>query len=172
MPVVHIYVFLEKMFIRVLCPFLTGLFISCWVVWVLIFLDFTLYQIYHLQISFTFSRLSFICRWYHFLCKSFLGWCSSVQLLSRIWLFVTPWTAACQAPRPSPTPRVYPNSCPLSRWCHLTISSSVIPFSSCLQSFPTSGSFKWVSALHQVAKILEFQLQNQSFQWTPRTDLL
>ena len=43
---------------------------------------------------------------------------------------------------PSPTPRVYPNSCPLSRWCHPTISSSVIPFSSCLQSFPTSGSFQ------------------------------
>ena len=45
-------------------------------------------------------------------------------------------------PCPSPTPGVYPNSCPLSRWCHLTISSSVIPFSSCLQSFPASGSFQ------------------------------
>ena len=45
-------------------------------------------------------------------------------------------------PCPSPTPRVYPNSCPLSGWCHLTISSSVIPFSSCLQSFSTSGSFQ------------------------------
>ena len=44
-------------------------------------------------------------------------------------------------PCPSPTPRVYPNSCPLSRWCHPAISSSVIPFSSCLQSFPASGSF-------------------------------
>ena len=41
----------------------------------------------------------------------------------------------------SPTPRVYPNSCPLSWWCHPTISSSVIPFSSNLQSFPASGSF-------------------------------
>ena len=45
-------------------------------------------------------------------------------------------------PCPSPTLRVYPNSCPLSRWCHLTISSSVIPFSPHLQSFPTSGSFQ------------------------------
>ena len=44
-------------------------------------------------------------------------------------------------PCPSPTPRVYSNSCLLSRWCHPTISSSVIPFSSCLQSFPVSGSF-------------------------------
>ena len=44
-------------------------------------------------------------------------------------------------PCPSPTPRAYSNSCPLSWWCHWTISSSVIPFSSCVQSFPASGSF-------------------------------
>ena len=75
-------------------------------------------------------------------------------------------------PCPSPSPRVYPNSCPLSRWCHPAISSSVIPFSSCPQSFPAYGLFKWVSSSHQVAKVLEFQLQHQSFQWTPRTDLL
>ena len=44
-------------------------------------------------------------------------------------------------PCPSPTPGAHPNSCPSSWWCHPTISSSVIPFSSCLQSFPASGSF-------------------------------
>ena len=44
-------------------------------------------------------------------------------------------------PCPSPTPGVYSNSCPLSLWCHTTISSSVVPFS-CLQSFPASGSFQ------------------------------
>ena len=44
-------------------------------------------------------------------------------------------------PCPSPTPRVHPNPCPLSWWCHPTISSCVIPFSSCPQSLPTSGSF-------------------------------
>ena len=44
-------------------------------------------------------------------------------------------------PCPSPNPRVYSNSCPLSQWCHPTISSSVIPFSSCLQSSPSVGSF-------------------------------
>ena len=43
-------------------------------------------------------------------------------------------------PCPSPTPGVYPNSCPLSQWCHPTISSSMVPFSSCLQFFPASGS--------------------------------
>ena len=45
-------------------------------------------------------------------------------------------------PYPSPTPGVYSNSCPLRQWCHPTISSSVVPFSSCLQSFPASGSFQ------------------------------
>ena len=45
-------------------------------------------------------------------------------------------------PCPSPTPRVYPNSCPLSQWFHLTMSSSVVPFSSCLQPFPASDSFQ------------------------------
>jgi len=45
-------------------------------------------------------------------------------------------------PCPSPTPRVHPNPCPLSWWCHLTISSSVVLFSSCPQSFPVSGSFQ------------------------------
>ena len=73
-------------------------------------------------------------------------------------------------PCPSPTPRVYPNPCPLSRWCHPTISSSVIPFS-CPQSFPASGAFQWVNSSHELAKVLEFQLQHQSFQntqdWCP-----
>ena len=75
-------------------------------------------------------------------------------------------------PCPSPTPGVYPNSCPLSRWCHPTISSSVVPFSSCLQSFPASGSFQMSQLFASVAKVLEFQLQHQSCQWTPRTDFL
>ena len=71
-----------------------------------------------------------------------------------------------------PSPRVHSDSCPSSPWCHPAIPSSVIPFSSCPQSFPGSGSFQWVSSLHQVAKVLEFQLQHQSFQWIVRIDLL
>ena len=54
----------------------------------------------------------------------------------------TPWTAAWQAFLSIAHSGVYSNSCPLSQWCHPTISSSVIPFSSCLQSFPASGSFQ------------------------------
>ena len=53
---------------------------------------------------------------------------SWVQLLSHVWLFVTPWTTACQASCPSPTHGVHLNPCPLSRWCHPTISPTVTPF--------------------------------------------
>ena len=78
-----------------------------------------------------------------------------------------------RTPCPSPTPGAYSNSCPLSQWCRSTISSFVVPFSSHLQSFPASGSFQRSHFfLHQVAKVLEFQLQHQSFQWIFRTDFL
>ena len=60
----------------------------------------------------------------------------------------TRWAAAGHASCPSPFPWARSNSCPLSRWCHPTISSSVVPFSSCPQSFPPSGSFFNESALH------------------------
>ena len=97
---------------------------------------------------------------------------SSVQSLSRVWLFATPWTAARQAslsitnsqspPKPMLIVSVIPSN-------HQFL---FIPFSSCPQSFPASGSFPRVSSSHQVAKVLEFQLKHQSFQWTPRTDLI
>ena len=75
-------------------------------------------------------------------------------------------------PCPSPTPRAYSNSCPLSRWCHPTISSSVVPFFSCLQSFPASGSFPMSQFFTPDGWRLEFQLWYQSFQWIFRTDFL
>ena len=74
-------------------------------------------------------------------------------------------------PCPSPTPEVHPNSCPSSLWCHPTI-SSVVPSPPALNLSQHQGLFQWVSSSHQVAQVLEFQLQHQSFQWTPRTDLL
>ena len=70
-------------------------------------------------------------------------------------------------PYASPTPGACSDSCPSSWWCHLTISPSAIschPLSH-LQSFPASGSFPMSHSSHQVAKVLEFQLQHQSFQW-------
>ena len=75
-------------------------------------------------------------------------------------------------PCPSLSPGVCSDSYPLSQWCYLTISSSAALFSFCLQSFPASGSFQWVSSSHQVAKVLEFQLHHQSFQWIFRVDFL
>ena len=84
----------------------------------------------------------------------------------------TPCTAAHQASCPSPIPRACSNSSPLSQWCHPTISSSVIPVFSCLQSFPASGSFPMSQFFPSCVKALELQLQCQSFQWVFRIDFL
>ena len=74
---------------------------------------------------------------------------SQFSSLSHVRFFVTPWLQHVRHPCPSPTLGVYPNSCPLSRWCNPTnsssdipFSSSVVPFSSHLQSLPASGSFQ------------------------------
>ena len=70
------------------------------------------------------------------------------------------------------SPWVYSNSCPLSWWCYLAISSSVtcFPFAFSLSQY--QGLFQWVSSSHQVAKVLELQLQHQSFQWIFKVDFL
>ena len=78
------------------------------------------------------------------------GWATATEALLHVRfllfscssLFATPWMQHSRLPCPSPSPGVCSNSCPLNRWCHPTISSScVIPFSSCLQSFPATASF-------------------------------
>ena len=66
---------------------------------------------------------------------------SSVQSLSRVQLFATPWIAARQASLSITNSRSSPNPCPSSWWCHPAITSSVVPFSSCPQSLPASESF-------------------------------
>ena len=70
-------------------------------------------------------------------------------------------------PCPSPSPRVCPNLRPWSRRCHPNISTSALspPFPSVLNLSQHQGVFQWVSSLHHVAKVLELQLQHQSFQW-------
>ena len=73
------------------------------------------------------------------------AWHATVQVSSVVQSCLTLWPHEPQHARPScpwPTPGVHPNPCPLSGWCHPTISSSVVLFSSCLQSFPASGSFQ------------------------------
>ena len=96
----------------------------------------------------------------------------SCCLVSQPCLFVTPWSAAWLASLSFTIPLICSNSCPLSRRCHATISSSVALFSSCPQSFPASGSFQGVSSSHHVAKETEFQLQHQFFPWIFRVDFL
>ena len=73
-------------------------------------------------------------------------------------------------PCPSPTPGIHPNPCPLSWWCHPVISSSVIPFSSCPQSFPASGSFPMSQLFASGGQSIG--LQHQSFPWIFRVDFL
>ena len=73
-------------------------------------------------------------------------------------------------PCSSPTPRAYWNSCPLSRWCHPTISSSVVPFSSCLQSFPAPGSFPMSHFFTSGGQSIGVSASASVLQWIFRTD--
>ena len=94
---------------------------------------------------------------------------SSLQSLSHVWLFANPWTAARQA------------SLSITNSLKLMSIESVMPSNHLILSSPSPPAFnlsqhqdlfKWVSSSHQVAKVLEFQLQHQSFQWIFRTDFL
>ena len=91
----------------------------------------------------------------------------SAQALSRVRVFVTPWTGACQASLSITNSRSLLKLMSISWWCHPTISSSVIPFSSHLHCFPASGSF-------QMSQFFTSGGQNigGSFQWIIRTDLM
>ena len=91
--------------------------------------------------------------------------------LSRVQFFATPWTAACQASLSITNSRSLPKLMSIE----LVMPSSHLILSSPSPAFNLShhqGLFKWVCSSHQVAKVLEFQLQHQSFQWALRTDLL
>ena len=98
-------------------------------------------------------------------------WLYAVQSLRQFWLFATPWIAHARPPCPLPTLGVYSDSHLSSLWCHPTISSSIIPISSHLHSFPASGCFPlsqffasggqcWVSAS---ASVLPMNIQD----WFP-----
>ena len=95
---------------------------------------------YNIGKIFVFYTFPFICSfvwlrpWY---CFSSVQYSSSVMSNS----LQSHESQHARHPRPSPTPRVHPNPCPSSQWCHPTISSSVLPFSSCPPSFPALGSF-------------------------------
>ena len=97
---------------------------------------------------------------------------SSVQSLSRVWFFATPWITACQASLSITNSWIHSNSHPSSQWCHPAILSFVVPFSSCPQSLPVSESFPrsqlftWGGQSTGVAASASFLQRN------PRADLL
>ena len=97
---------------------------------------------------------------------------SSVQLLSHVRLFVTPFIVAPRPPCPSWTPGVHPYRCPLSGDAIQPSHPLSSPSPPAFNTSQHQSLFQWVNSLHEVAKVLEFQLQHQSFQWTLRTDLL
>ena len=96
---------------------------------------------------------------------------SSVQSLSRVWLFANPWMGARQASSRSPTPRVHSDSSPSNQWCHPAISFSVVPFSgpkslSASESFPMSQLFSWDGQSTGVSALVSF-LPKKSQDWSP-----
>ena len=150
-----------------------------------------------LSLSHCIAFASFVNDWLTVLHGSVSGLCiDSIDLFASFFFFLMPHSLdllllvlfSCQVmsdslgphgwrhirpPCPSSSPRLCPSSCPLSRWCHPTILSSVTVFSFCLQSFPALTIFsQWVHSSHQVVQVLELQLQHQSFQWVFRIGFL
>ena len=107
-------------------------------------------------------------------CKLWVDYFSSVQFSHSV-VSDSLWPHELQharPPCPSLIPGVHSDSSPLSQWCHPAISSSVVPFSSRPHPSQHQSLFQWVNSLHEVAKVLEFQLQHHFLQRNPRADLL
>ena len=99
--------------------------------------------------------------------------CHQFSSVAQSWLFATPWTAAHQPSLFITNTQSLPKQMSIGSVMqsnHLILCCPLLLLPPIFTSI--RGLFKWVSSLHQVAKVLEFQLQHQSFQWTPRTDLL
>ena len=133
------------------------------------------------RVAIAFSRgSSWLRDWTHVSCTSnriLYHWATWDALLTLLLLLLTSYITMVQFSRsvvsnslrphelqharpscPSPTPRVHSNSCPSRWWCHPAISSSFVPFSSCPNPSQHQGLFQWVNSLHEVAKVLEFEL--------------
>ena len=92
---------------------------------------------------------------------------SSVESLSSVWLFTN-----TRLPSPSPSARACSNSCPWSWWCIQPPHPPSSPSPPAFNLSQHQDLFQWVRSLHQVAKVFEFQIQHQSFQWIFMTDFL
>ena len=104
-----------------------------------------------------------------------LSWNTSLLLLSHSVMPDSLWPRGLQharLPCPPPSPRACSDSCPLSQWCHPTISSSVVPFSPAFSLSQHQGLFQWFSSPHKEPRVLEFQLQHQSFRFIEYSALI
>ena len=100
-----------------------------------------------------------------------LSWILEVQLVQLLSpTLCDPGFQHTRLPCPSTTPGVYSNSCASSQWCHSTISSSVVPFSTCLQSFPSSGLFFFFSSNESVLCIRKPKYWSFSFSINPSNE--
>ena len=125
------------------------------------------YQITRRMVTFLFHLMAWgisfgFCLWFY----------SSVQSLSRADSLQPHGLQHARPSCPSLTPRVHSNSCPLIWWCHPTISSSVIPFSSCLRSFPASGSFQMSHFFISGGQSIGVLASASVLPCTPRTNIL
>ena len=121
----------------------------------------------HLRLSYCSKG---ICHYIYVLSMDSLTPHQSVQSLSRVQLFATPWTAACQASLSFTNSQSFLKLMSIE----LMMTSNIFscPSSPALNLSQHQGLFQWVDSLHQVAKVLELQLQHQSFQWIFRNDFL
>ena len=118
------------------------------------------------QFAIFFFFLKLWCLW-----KTARVWVfQSVQSLGHGWLFATPWTAALPASLSIPNSRSLLKL--MNQWCHPTISSCVVPFSSCLQSFPASGSFPVRQFFASGGQSIEFLFHCFLAVWPEVNDLL
>ena len=144
------YIFSFFWFIKLSCMSFTHNYFSFWIV----FLD----DLWVLGILRTiFFCLTSVTFYLHFTVALL---CSRSVVSDSLWPHGLQHT---RLPCTSLSPGACSDSCPLSWWCRSAVLSSVAPFSSCLQSFPGSGSFPMSGSSHQVTKALELQLQHQSF---------
>ena len=126
---------------------------------------------FHFQTTNSFQHIKRIHSWNEWICKQH-DWMHQFSRLVMSDSLRPHGLQHARLPCPSPTSKACWNSCPLSQWGHPTIWSYVVPSPPSFNLSQHQSLFQWVSSSHQVAKVLEFQLQHQSFQWVFRTDYL
>ena len=154
-----------------LMAILTGMRCYFTVVLMCIFLTIIAFHmpIDHLYIFFGEMSILVFCSFFDWVFLFQVVCCSTPKC---VWLLVTPWTSACQAPLFFTISWSLLNSWPLSPWCLPTISSSINPSPPALNLSQHQGLFQRVGFSYQVSKVLELQFQHQSFQWILRVDFL